>query len=146
MNKLNQNQTDYLLQKIREDLIFDIKSKENIFLQAINRLFRRNLGLHESYFDEMSTELMKEVKNNMIINQSYYITKPYNSNCSTSYECKSELNLYCSTIGNLCNCPTPLGAGTCDCRNTQYYEKPNGCGKLRVIRLILSFFETNNLI
>jgi len=130
INIIYQNQTNDFLEKIHQDLIFEVKSKENTFSQAIKRLFERNLELYESYFDEMSAELMKTIKNNMIINPSYYITKPYASNCNTSYECKSELNLYCSTIGNLCNCPTSLGAGTCDCKDTQYYETKIGCGKL----------------
>ena len=65
------NQFDYLLEKIPKDLIFDIKSKENRFLQVINDILRRNIKLHESIFKEMSAELMKAIKRNMLTNPNF---------------------------------------------------------------------------
>ena len=56
--------------------------------------------------------------------------KNYAIACTATVECKSALNLYCSTTGNQCECPTNLPAGRCDCTSTQYYKDTTfGCGK-----------------
>ena len=56
--------------------------------------------------------------------------KPYASSCSATEECKVALNLYCSTTGYQCECPTSLPAGRCDCASTQYYkDATSGCGQ-----------------
>jgi len=69
---------------------------------------------------------------------------PYISSCTSDGMCQTGLGLYCSTTGNLCNCPTTLGSGKCDCTASQYYQEPVGCGKpplmfLGFLKLIYNF-------
>ena len=48
--------------------------------------------------------------------------------------CKTALGLYCSTTGNLCECPESLSAGYCDCPDDKYYNYTTVyCGKLYLI-------------
>lgn len=51
----------------------------------------------------------------------------YGSICSATSQCSTALGLTCSTTGYLCNCPTSLAAGRCDCTESQYYS--GGCGR-----------------
>ena len=53
----------------------------------------------------------------------------YGGACTATGDCQTSLNLYCSTTGYLCNCPTTtLSAYKCDCTSTQYYVAGTGCG------------------
>lgn len=58
--------------------------------------------------------------------------------CTYTNMCKTALGLYCSTTGNLCECPVSLNAGFCDCPDTKYYNYTTvKCGNYFIYYLLL---------
>ena len=55
------------------------------------------------------------------------IGKLYTQSCTSTGECLPSLNLVCSTVNNLCSCPSSMNAGYCDCPANKYYDANTGC-------------------
>ena len=56
------------------------------------------------------------------------VQKNYAVSCTSTSQCKTSLNLVCSTNTSQCICPTNLGLGYCDCFPNQYYSgSVSGC-------------------
>ena len=59
----------------------------------------------------------------------------YGTSCTSTSQCRTSLNLTCSTYANQCQCPNSYTINTCDCLATQYYDNTLGCCKL--IKIII---------